>query len=204
MRTAPALQRLPASGRAGEDTVILQIETDKVTIDVRAPEGGVIDSILVKPDDVVTVGQLVAVLRTGEDAKEGLAEPEKPAAKPKAAEKPAPAPAPAAPSGKVPQAPERVGRAQMKFPQRRTLDGKRISALPAEEQAKYLEQQAGPAAPAAPSEAPAKAAKPAEQPTSPRARTPWYVGKERGTKLSQSRVLTEREMECIELGGAPA
>ena len=31
---------------------------------------------------------------------------------------------------------------------------------------------------------------------------PWYAGKERGTKLSQSRVLTEREMEMIELGGA--
>ena len=31
-----------------EDTVILQIDTDKVTIDVRAPEGGVIDSILVR------------------------------------------------------------------------------------------------------------------------------------------------------------
>ena len=31
---------------------------------------------------------------------------------------------------------------------------------------------------------------------------PWYAGKERGTKLSQSRVLSEREMEMIELGGA--
>jgi hypothetical protein len=31
----------------------------------------------------------------------------------------------------------------------------------------------------------------------------WYAGRERGTKLSQSRVLTEREMEMIELGGAP-
>ncbi len=31
-----------------EDTVILQIDTDKVTMDVRAPEGGVIDSILVR------------------------------------------------------------------------------------------------------------------------------------------------------------
>lgn len=30
----------------------------------------------------------------------------------------------------------------------------------------------------------------------------WYAGRERGTKLSQSRVLTEREMELIELGGA--
>ena len=68
---------------------------------------------------------------------------------------------------------------------------------------RYLEQQAEPAAPAAPAEPPAQAAKPAGQPAAPRVRTPWYVGKERGTKLSQSRVLTEREMEVIELGGAP-
>ena len=29
-----------------------------------------------------------------------------------------------------------------------------------------------------------------------------YIGKEQGTKLSQSRVLSQREMEQIELGGA--
>ena len=31
----------------------------------------------------------------------------------------------------------------------------------------------------------------------------WYQGKERGTKLSQSSVLSQREMDMIELGGAP-
>ena len=41
---------------------------------------------------------------------------------------------------------------------------------------------------------------PAPQPSFSTGR--WYAGRERGTKLSQSRVLTEREMEMIELGGA--
>jgi hypothetical protein len=41
-----------------------------------------------------------------------------------------------------------------------------------------------------------------EQPQPSFAAGRWYAGIERGTKLSQSRVLTEREMELIELGGA--
>eukprot|EP00898_Chlorokybus_atmophyticus_P006101 jgi/Chlat1/6492/Chrsp45S05982 len=44
------------------DEVIAQIETDKVTIDVRAPEAGVIVSWAVKPNDNVTVGQKLATL----------------------------------------------------------------------------------------------------------------------------------------------
>ena len=35
-----------------------------------------------------------------------------------------------------------------------------------------------------------------------RAAGPYYAGRERGTKLSQSRVLSEHDMEQIELGGA--
>ena len=33
-------------------------------------------------------------------------------------------------------------------------------------------------------------------------KSPWYKGREQGTKLSQSRVLSDSEMEMIELGGA--
>ena len=36
-----------------EDAVILQIDTDKVTIDVRAPQAGVVDSILVRSHGVL-------------------------------------------------------------------------------------------------------------------------------------------------------
>ena len=48
-----------------EDEVIAQIETDKVTIDVRAPAAGVIDKILVSVEDNVTVGQTIAEFTPG-------------------------------------------------------------------------------------------------------------------------------------------
>ena len=52
----------PPGTAVEEDQVIAQIETDKVTIDVRAPSAGVVQQILVKPDETVVVGQLVAIL----------------------------------------------------------------------------------------------------------------------------------------------
>jgi 2-oxoglutarate dehydrogenase E2 component (dihydrolipoamide succinyltransferase) len=39
-----------------EDDVVLVLETDKVSVDVRAPEGGVVVEILGEVDDVVEVG----------------------------------------------------------------------------------------------------------------------------------------------------
>ena len=44
------------------DQVIAQIETDKVTIDVRSPAPGVLSSYAVAKGDTVTVGQLVATV----------------------------------------------------------------------------------------------------------------------------------------------
>lgn len=43
-----------------EDEILMQIETDKVTIDVRAPAGGVFQSCAVNEGDTVTPGQQVA------------------------------------------------------------------------------------------------------------------------------------------------
>jgi hypothetical protein len=66
---------------------------------------------------------------------------------------------------------------------------------------RYLQSQS------APDQASAAAPTPPSQPEAKEASFAagrWYAGKERGTKLSQSRVLTEREMEMIELGGAPS
>ncbi len=59
-----------------EDEALLSIETDKVTVDVRAPVSGVVKSILVSPDDSVEVGRVVAVVSEGEPrgAVESLAE----------------------------------------------------------------------------------------------------------------------------------
>ena len=66
------------------DEVIAQIETDKVTIDVRAPAAGIVKDVLVKEGDSVNVGQAVCTLE------EGGAAPAKKGGK-KAAAKEAPA-----------------------------------------------------------------------------------------------------------------
>ena len=104
-------------GRAGVgervevDEVLLQIETDKVTIDVRAPEAGVVVKIHVAEDDTVVVGQAIASVDAGGGA---------PAAGP-----PAAAPAAAAVSHPAARTPS------ISFPARITPDGQRVSALPA-------------------------------------------------------------------------
>jgi 2-oxoglutarate dehydrogenase E2 component (dihydrolipoamide succinyltransferase) len=43
-----------------EDDIVAQIETDKITVDVRAPKQGVITEILAEDGDVVQVGQPIA------------------------------------------------------------------------------------------------------------------------------------------------
>lgn len=84
------------------DEVIAQIETDKVTIDVRTPTSGTVEEILAKEGDTVTVGQRVAVVAPGPGPEKKAAAaneptaavaPVKTAAAP-AAEKPKTAPTP--------------------------------------------------------------------------------------------------------------
>jgi len=48
-----------------EDEVLMQVETDKVTIDVRASLSGVVETFGVNEGDTVTPGQKVATLRPG-------------------------------------------------------------------------------------------------------------------------------------------
>merc|ERR1719399_2519299 len=83
------------------DQVLVQVETDKVTIDVRSPESGTVASIAVDVDETVTVGQGVAEITPGDGPAEApaAAEPE-PAPEPakKAKKAPKAAPAPAAPT----------------------------------------------------------------------------------------------------------
>lgn len=57
-----------------EDEVIAQIETDKVTIDVRAPSGGTLAEILVSDDQNVEVGDVVARLDDAGGGSSGEAE----------------------------------------------------------------------------------------------------------------------------------
>jgi len=77
------------------DQVLAQIETDKVTIDVRAPAAGVLQSFAVAQGATVTVGQPIALVLAGAAA---AAPPPPPtAAKKAAAPQPAAAAAAAAP-----------------------------------------------------------------------------------------------------------
>ncbi|CAL8462675.1 g2208 [Coccomyxa elongata] len=202
-----------------EDEVLFQIETDKVTVDVRAPQSGIVESILVKEEDSVTVGQVVAKITPGdvdkgEDAGQGqeAADTGAPSEKAEALEKETPVSAGEAAeaakeessvsgadvstkAGPPPPPPHR--HPSIQFPTRRTPEGVPISSLPAEEQKKYL---GAPETSAEQPPQPQPVKQPVPQPSFSTGR--WYAGRERGTKLSQSRVLTEREMEMIELGGA--
>ncbi|KAG2442510.1 hypothetical protein HXX76_002596 [Chlamydomonas incerta] len=191
-----------------EDEVIAQIETDKVTIDVKAPAAGFLHKILVKPSDLVTAGQLVAVV--GAEAVAGGAAAAAPAAPAAAA-----AAAPASTSGRAPA---------IKFPPRMTAEGVRISSLSDGEYDKALaaataassaatSDAAAPAA-AAPAAAAPAAAQPAAAsypmsamkaanmgPAKSKNRL-TYVTTPDGRGGPPRRELTARELDMINLGGA--
>ena len=97
----PVIEVLVKVGDTVEkDAALVTLESDKATLDVPAPEAGVVKSISIKAGDKVSMGAAVLVLETGGDAaaapaaEEPKAEP-KPESEPKA-EKPAKAEAPAA------------------------------------------------------------------------------------------------------------
>ncbi len=76
------------------DEIVIDIETDKVVLEVPAPDAGVLVEIVKGDGETVTSGELIARIDT--EAKAGAAAPAAKAAEPKAA---APAPAAAAPAG---------------------------------------------------------------------------------------------------------
>ena len=79
------------------DEPLLELETDKVTVEVPAPADGAIESISVKAGDTVQVGTLLGSIAEGQAGNASAPKPA--AAAPKAeAPKPAPAPAKAAPA----------------------------------------------------------------------------------------------------------
>src|SRR5258707_3661738 len=79
------------------DEPLVELETDKVTIEVPAPAAGVLAEIAAKDGDTVAVGALLGQIKDGAGAAPA-AKPAAPAAaaKPAPAAAPAPAPAPAA------------------------------------------------------------------------------------------------------------
>jgi 2-oxoglutarate dehydrogenase E1 component len=74
-----------------EGDTVVEISTDKVDMELPAPASGTITEILAEEGDTVTVGQVIARMRTGAGAPAG-----KPAAAPSSDGKAAAAPAPAA------------------------------------------------------------------------------------------------------------
>ncbi|KAI8471504.1 MAG: single hybrid motif-containing protein [Monoraphidium minutum] len=186
-----------------ENEVIAQIETDKVTIDIKAPQAGTLVGILVKQDDTVTPGQLIATVDEKSAASAGALFGGAPAAAPAAAA-PAAAGAPAAASGGG-----GARRPGISFPPRVTPEGVRISSLPAAEAAAWAQRLGGGAAPApaAPAAVGARAAPPPPPPVSAAAAA---VGKTARAKVVTTRLkeqpartrMTDKELDAIMLGGA--
>src|SRR5579863_6459701 len=82
------------------DEPLVELETDKVTIEVPAPAAGVLGDIAAKDGDTVAVGALLGQIKEGAPPAEGAAPPPEPAA-------PAPqlSPAPSAPKSAAAKAP---------------------------------------------------------------------------------------------------
>src|SRR5947209_2304759 len=84
------------------DEPLVELETDKVTIEVPAPSAGTLSEILAKDGQTVAVGALLGQISEGAAAAKPSASPAKPAA---AAAPPAPAAAAAAPKAQSADAP---------------------------------------------------------------------------------------------------
>ena len=97
--------------KAGEavavDEPLVELETDKVTIEVPAPSAGTLAEIVAKDGETVAVGALLGQITEGAGGAKAAAAPVKAAEPPKAAAPAAAAPAPAqkSPPADAPQAP---------------------------------------------------------------------------------------------------
>src|SRR3569623_2895056 len=80
------------------DEPLVELETDKVTIEVPAPSAGTLSEIVAADGATVAVGALLGQLTDGAGAAKPAAAPAKPAAAPAAASAPAPAAAKAPPA----------------------------------------------------------------------------------------------------------
>jgi dihydrolipoamide dehydrogenase len=100
---------LPWKKNAGDavasDEILIELETDKVVLEVPAPSGGTIVEVLKKAGDIVHADEVLAIIDTEAKASAAAPAPEQPAASPAQAPAPvqtqaqAPAPTPAAAAG---------------------------------------------------------------------------------------------------------
>src|SRR5215207_11635332 len=66
--SATLLQWLkPEGALVAEGEPLMEIETDKVTVEIEAPASGILESLSAAPGDVVPVGAVVALIRTDTD-----------------------------------------------------------------------------------------------------------------------------------------
>ncbi len=108
------------------DENLLDLETDKVVLEVPAPEDGVLKEIKKNVDDVVTAGELLALFEPGEVAAEAPAAEEKTATAEKSA--PVAAEKAATPASSVASLPSTAGENQLSPSQRRLAAEQGLSA----------------------------------------------------------------------------
>jgi pyruvate dehydrogenase E2 component (dihydrolipoamide acetyltransferase) len=118
-----------------EGQPLLELETDKATVEVPAPFGGVVSAVNVKPGDRIRIGQTIAALDGGDGASGG-------------AEKAAAAkPRPAAGDGAPPRAEATKAKARSARPEEASEP--EAAEAPAEEESAAARDTAAPAAPVA-------------------------------------------------------
>ena len=150
-----------------EDQVLVELETDKVVLEVSAPCDGVVTEILVKEGDTVKTGDVVAKVEEGAAKAENVPAAAAVASVPA----PEPAPAPAAKPAESRVMPSALRAAAEAGIDARALQGTgvggRVTKADVEAKAAALPTPAPVPAPAAPAAAPApQAAAPAESPVS--------------------------------------
>src|SRR5687767_15135362 len=88
-----------------KDQNVIELETDKATIEVPSSVAGTVSEIKVKSGDKVTIGQVVLTLNEGASAAANAPSPSQPAAPAAPATPASSAPSPAQPAQQTPPAP---------------------------------------------------------------------------------------------------
>jgi 2-oxoglutarate dehydrogenase E2 component (dihydrolipoamide succinyltransferase) len=128
------------------DEPLVELETEKVTVEVPAPASGVLSAIMVKEGDTVAVGALLGAIGEGDGKAKPAPAPVKTEAAAEAASQPAPAPAkPPEPPKVQPAALEREPspREEVSDSNNGNGNGKTVSAMPPSPAARKYLAEAG-------------------------------------------------------------
>ncbi len=194
-----------AGDAVAQDEPLVEIETDKVTVEVNAPAAGALASIAAPAGSDVQVGALLGVIEAGAaGAKPAPARPAAPAAPAPTASAPkaAPAPAPAPAAAAAPAAAEGpLAPAVRKLIEEHRLDPARIPAtgpggrLTKADVLAHIAAPAPAARPTAPTPAPAARAPAPAAPAAPVGPRPEQEREERVRMTKLRRIIAERLKE---------